>query len=439
MSHASPRSSLRRSLTALASLVALATGGGVVEGSFGGVVLHVPVPSGARAASPASSAGLPSRAVVSAIGAAAAAPPPSVSAIIGWLHTDGTSILDRNGHRVRFAGIDVSGMGHGWGSTVPDVGRDGCASWRPPPPSEYRNIRAWGFNVARVSISWANLEPSPPPGGLASRRHAYNVAYVRALDRVVHGFTRRGVAVVLQMAQSHWSPAFRVQGPHHLKCGVGMPGWLHPGDSSGNVTMDSARRAFFANRAGVQRAYADAWRFVAGRYARDHLVVGADMMNEPFALGALPVSRLHLGSLYQRVGAAIRSADPHLLLIFQDGQYLGPGSLALHGPPPFPNVVYSFHLYRSNWGPDGRGVTSVFLRRARSWGVPLWISEFDAFGYASPRGGPPDWAGQLRRMMAFCRRNDIGWSVFAYARRWVFMPGTARPRPGLIPILRSGS
>jgi hypothetical protein len=423
---------------ALASMVALATGGGAVEGSFGGVVPSAPVALAPRTATSLFSAGLPERAVVAAIRAEAVSPPPRVHAVIGWLHTDGTSILDRNGHRVRFAGVDVSGMGHGWGSTTPDAGHDGCASWRPPPSSEYRNIKAWGFNAVRVSLSWANLEPSAPPGGLASNRHRYNLAYVRALDRVVHGFTRRGLAVILQMAQSHWSPAIRVQGPHHLKCGVGMPGWLHPGGSPGNDPMDSAKRAFFSNRGGVQRAYAAAWRFMARRYSRNRLVVGADMMNEPFALGALRVSRLHLRALYERVGAAILRANPHLLLIFQDSQYLGPGTLALHAPPSLPNVVYSFHLYRSNWNPDGRNLTSVFLDRARSWGVPLWISEFDAFGHASPQGGPADWAAQLRRMMAFCRRNDVGWSEFAYARRWMFLPGTVRPKPGLISILRSG-
>jgi hypothetical protein len=79
-----------------------------------------------------------------------------------------------------------------------------------------------------------------------------------------------------------------------------------------------------------------------------------------------------------------------------------------------------------------------FVRRAQSWGVPLWISEFDAFGYASPHGGASTWARDLRAMMGFCRRNGVSWSQFSYANRWLLQPGTDRAKPGLIAILRSG-
>src|SRR5262245_981132 len=155
-----------------------------------------------------------------------------VHRIAGWLHTEGTDIVDAKGRVVRFVGVDASGMGHGWGSTVPGDGRHGCPSWEPPTPAESANVRQGGFNEVRVSFSWANLEPAPPRGGV----HAYNLAYVRALQRTVAGFTGRGVAVVLEMAQSSWSPAFAVQGVNHVKCGVGMPTWLYhapPGSMSG--------------------------------------------------------------------------------------------------------------------------------------------------------------------------------------------------------------
>jgi Cellulase (glycosyl hydrolase family 5) len=364
---------------------------------------------------------------------------PEVHRIQGWLHTVGTDIVDARGRVVRFAGIDVSGMGHGWGSAIPRDGRNGCPGWEPPTPAEYANVRHWGFNVVRLSFSWANLEPTAPRGN----DHTYNLAYVRAIQREVTGFTSRGVAVVLEMAQSNWSPAFAVRGANHLKCGVGMPLWLYGaspgslGGSSGGPTIGEAKRAFFANRGNVQAGYAAAWRFLVRRFAHNHLVVGADMMNEPFALGAFPTSRLHLARLYARVGRAIRGADPHLLLIFQDSRFLGPRSLVLRGPPSLPNVVYTFHLYRSSWG-EARPMVRTYLRRARAWGVPLWISEFDAFHYASPHSAGPAWRSNLRAMLAFCRRGGIGWSEFSYADRWMLQPGTQLAKPGLIPALRAG-
>ncbi len=359
--------------------------------------------------------------------------------ITGWLHTDGTHIVDARGHVVRFAGVDVSGMGHGWGSAIPGDGRGGCPSWEPPAPAEYADIRHWGFNVVRLSFSWANLEPAHPRGSV----HTYNLAYVRALQRTVMGFTSRGVAVVLEMAQNNWSPAFAVRGANHLKCGVGMPLWLYgasPGSLGGSAdgpAIGEAKRAFFANRGDVQAGYAAAWRFLARRFAHNDLVVGADMMNEPFTLGALPTSRLHLARLYARVGRAIRQADPHLLLIFQDAQFLGPRSLALRGPPSLPDVVYTFHLYRSSWR-EAQPMVRTYLRRARAWDVPLWISEFDAFHYASPHAAGPAWRSNLRAMLGFCSRAGIGWSEFSYADRWMLKPGTGRAKPGLIPGLRVG-
>ena len=366
--------------------------------------------------------------------------PVEVDRITGWLHTEGTRIVDQAGRTIRFAGVDVSGMGHGWGSPVAGGGRLGCASWEPPTRAEVQNIHRWGFNVVRLSFSWANLQPVQPRG----RAHGFNVGYARALQLAVGEFTRRGIAVVLEMAQSHWSPAFGVAGAQHMKCGVGMPLWLYGvpagalAPSSGSLTIGQAKRDFFANRNDVQAAYASAWRFVARRFAGNHLVVGADMVNEPFTLGAFPTSELRLGRLYARVGRAIRRVNPNLLLIFQDSQFRGLRSLALRRPPPLPNVVYTFHLYRSVWRSEARPMVRAYLTRARRWGVPLWISEFDAFGYASPRGGSPTWEGDLRAMLRFCKRNGIGWSEFSYANRWLLKPGTDRAKPGLISILRRG-
>src|SRR5438132_9323778 len=216
------------------------------------------------------------------------------------------------------------------------------------------------------------------------------------------------------MAQSHWSPAFGVRGAHHMKCGVGMPPWLYGApaagaltESSGSLTIGQAKRDFFANRGDVQAAYAAAWRFVARRFAGNRLVVGADMVNEPFTLNAFPTSELRLGRLYARVGRAIRRVNPNLLLIFQVSQFSVPHSLALRQPPPLQNAVYTFHLYRSSWRSEARPMVRAYLTRARRAGVPLWISEFDAFGYASPRGGSPTWAGDLRARPRFWKRNGI--------------------------------
>ncbi len=358
--------------------------------------------------------------------------------IVGPLHTEGMRIIDAQGRPVRLMGIQVGGMSDGAGEPASRTrSPNGCQGWRPPSPTAYATIASWGFNVVRLSISWANLEPRPPtpaPGGRLT--HHWNVPYLLALDRIVAGFTSRGLAVVIEMGQNQWSPAFtNVATARGTKCrGVGMPTWLYPHGTS----MLQAEQGFYGNAGGQQDQYADAWRLVAARYARNPMVVGFDMMNEPYTHGQLAPAALGLDALYTRLGAAIRSVNPHALLIFQDSDYSPGQPLALSQPPPFRNEVYEFHLYTSSWIPDGLSKTRAYLARAERWDVPLWIGEFDAFGYASPRGAGPDWQGSMRQMMAFCRQHDISWSEFSFAPRWVFQPGTHLPRPGLLQTLRAG-
>jgi hypothetical protein len=356
--------------------------------------------------------------------------------ILGPLHTSGTSIVDSSNRPIRFMGIQVSGMARGDGSPARvEPGPNACRGWEAPDQAQYQNIEAWGFNMVRVGISWANLEPTPPDGGTAGpQAHHYNTGYLKALDAIVRRFTGDGIAVVIEMGQNHWSPAFRnISSRRGIRCrGVGMPSWLYP--QPGRPTITQAKLDFYANRDGVQQGFLDAWRFVAERYASNPMVVGFDMMNEPYTDGEFPPSELHLGALYRRVGAAIRSVNRDALLAFQDVLPRQTDAFGLGAPPPFRNVVYEFHLYSDDWG-AGLRLADILRERATRWNVPLWIGEFDAFGYASPFGAKGDWAGDLSDMMHYCKENGIGWTEFTYDDRWFLLPGTNRPRPGLLQAL----
>jgi len=359
--------------------------------------------------------------------------------IQGPLHTDGTRIVDATGATVRFIGVDIGGLGKGDGLPG-DQGTavTGCPGWQAPPASAYADVPAWGFNAVRVSLSWANLQPDAPTmsnGKVVDPK--WNTAYLQAVDHVVDGFTSKGMAVILHMSQSHWSPAFgNVQtNKGAIRCaGVGMPSWLYTGVSN----EYQARRSFFADEDHQQELYADAWRFVAARYASNKQVVAADMMNEPYTKHAMTLSELNLNRLYQTVGTAIRSVDPTILLAFQDSQYTPGGSFALTEPPALPNVIYTFHYYVDQWAPSGQAQIQTYLDRARQWNVPLWIGEFDAFSYASPRPSDPSWQSDLTQMMRYTKEADISWTEFTYADRWMLQEGTNAPKPDLLETLKRG-
>jgi endoglycosylceramidase len=376
-------------------------------------------------------------------------PPPSGGSlgimaprITGWLTTDGTRIVDQRGRTVRLLSINVKGMNQGSGTALADLpaGTLGCLGWSAPPDSEFRNIQAWGFNSVRLTVSWSNLEPVAPTLGVnGDLEHHYNQPYVDTLTAIVQRFQQMGIGVVISMQQNKWSPAFpRVIDGVVSQCpGTGFPSWLYEGTGISNIKQ--AKIAFFSDQSGVQSWFSDAWRYLAGRFADDPTVVGFDMLNEPYPPPAVPPADIRLNDLYARVGSAIRDADPKALLIFEDTADKGDGVFGLSGPPPFHGVVYSFHLYRPTWNPDGLQVTQDFQRRADAWGVPMWVGEFNLFGAMKNPPATGDWVTSSQQMLAYLKSNGISWAVFAYSgQSSLIVPNTDHPKPGLLPILQRG-
>jgi len=355
--------------------------------------------------------------------------------IAGWVHTNGTRLVDQRGRTVRFTGVGLRDLEAGSGTMAPArqpgvirLCRDG---WSISPRQVFDQIASFGFNTVRVAVTWANLEPTAPTGGV----HHWNESYLRAVDDVVAELGRRGIKVVLDMHQNRWTPALLRGGPNECY-GTGMPGWtLVP---NGSVGDDKA--AFFQDQGGVQEGLAEAWRMLGGRFANNPVVIGADLLNEPYPLEPLPPAS-GLDRLWNVLGAAVRSVDPRILLVFEDSAPGLDAPLALQRPPPFRNEVYSYHLYRPNWDPLGRAVADRFLARARPWNVPLWVGEFDAFGEGANLHPPsPAWQTDTKAFLDYCRTNDIGWSFWVYAgASSLVLPGTITPKEPLLSILQGGA
>lgn len=362
--------------------------------------------------------------------------------ITGWLHTKGTEILNANGRPVRLLSVGIHGMEPGAGSPAAAGGGGGCSGWSPPDPATYAHVAAWGFNSVRLAISWANLEPTPPAVNAdGTMGHTYDMAYIQSLDGIIGQFHSRGIAVILDMHQNKWTPAFQRgagEGQGASCPGSGMPIWLYADSGVSNVTQ--AKQAFFADQNNVQQGLADAWKFLANRYAPNSAVVGADMFNEPYPGGNVDPTTIGLDHLYQLVGQAIRSANSKMLLIFEDTRDLGNGLFGVNAPPPFDDVVYSYHLYTPEWSPEGERWTNDYLRRAAQWSVPTWIGEFNAFGGGSNSGRDKgNWRESTRQMMAFFKSHGVGWSFWAYAgANSLVVPKTNDPKPDLLPLLQRG-
>lgn len=348
-------------------------------------------------------------------GSTAASPAPAAHApvITGWLHTEHGKLVAADGAPVRLIGVDEPGFVSGAGNlrtAHPDACSDG---WQPPSPSEFRNLHRWGFNSVRLGVSWANLEPQPPvagPGG--GFRHRWNRPYLAALDRAVAGFTRAGIAVVLDMHQNHMSPVFKQPAPDRCQ-GTGFPTWQYPDPGVGPV---HALCDFFADRTqpgvaiDIQEGYRAAWAELARRYATNPLVVAADLFNEPSA-GKCP--GLDVTPFYDALGRAIRVVAPHLLLICEDGVGRS-GLYALQQPLSLPGWVYSFHVYVRP-GEDPGAVMDARLDRAAGWGVPAWIGELGIYHRGRGVTVPAQASQDVQAAVVHLKQRDAGWAFHQYA------------------------
>lgn len=143
-----------------------------------------------------------------------------------------------------------------------------------------------------------------------------------------------------------------------------------------------------------------------------------------------------------QVSKAISTANPHLLIVFEEPpKNLMPqdSSPVLTAPPPVPNAVYEVHIYTSNWD-TAQPLLQAYLNNAKKWGVPLYMGEFNAF-YAGDDGVnakvDPNWQADTRSLLEFCRTNAISWSFWSYTSLGTSVP-TPEPKTEMLSILREG-
>ncbi|HEX9311316.1 MAG TPA: cellulase family glycosylhydrolase, partial [Actinomycetota bacterium] len=164
-----------------------------------------------------------------------------------------------------------------------------------------------------------------------------------------------------------------------------------------------------------QRGAADVWRMMAGRYRANPMVIGADLLTEPDC-PSRSGQGVKLDPLYSRLTRAIRSANPKIMIVFEDYiaaivQKSGSGVTL----SPDRNAMYAFHLYRPDWA-LAKGTLDSYIRHGRDLRVPPWLGEFDAFG-ANRRDKPPpgDWQALTMTLFEYLRAHDVsGWAYWAY-------------------------
>jgi endoglycosylceramidase len=298
----------------------------------------------------------------------------------------GGRIVDARGRAVLLRGVNVDVLADYWrGSALPTV--------NPFTPRDLALLRASGWNVVRLQLSWSRIEPRPGE---------YDEAYLAEAERYVETFRRAGIYTILDVHQDAWGASLAARPGESCPAGLqpalgwdGAPSWAtlvapatarcFAGSKEINPAVAEAWAAFWADASGpggvgIRSRYVAMLAHVARRLARHDAVAGYDVMNEPGAFTAS--QQAALADLYSDALRAIRGAErvagapPRLFLFQPDARW---SALGRGAPPDFArdrDVVYAPHVLSE---PLSRASFQVARDEARRFGgAPVFTGEWGA-------------------------------------------------------------
>ena len=388
-------------------------------------------------------------------------PPPAGAAPAGglpWLHVEHPAgatpfIADPQRRRVILRGAVAAGLVDYWSGTVevnpepPPLFPVGAAAYangcpsnfltiREPPlcRQDFAEMRALGFDVVRLALSWSLLEPQPG---------AYSAPYIDRIAQVVGWAREQGIYVILDMHENAYSryiprpahaslpggtlPALGDQtgAPRWATLTDGLPGDKFLGQREISLSVGAAFTNFWLDTRvageGLQEHYIGAVAALARRFKDDSTVAGYGVFNEPWPGFVIPPisDDLLIYPFYRRLIDAVTGASDGLRcpgpvaalpvcghadlgvgdrrhLFFVEADHLRevtdlPTASALPLSS-YPNVVFSIHPYTHKYTIDAllgqRPQTSPYPfggydqayataeAEARSMGAALFVTEF---------------------------------------------------------------
>ncbi|MFF5546357.1 cellulase family glycosylhydrolase [Streptomyces olivaceoviridis] len=320
---------------------------------------------------------------------------------------------------------------HGW--NIEDKAHRGEDALTAVTERHLRDLRARGFDFARLLVLWDDLEPAP---GRYSRR------YLRKIERVLDWAHRHDVKVVIDAHQDVFGPAFGHRGiPEWATRTDGLPFTAHPDDWFAEYFEPAVQRAFthLYEDEDLRRAQAGMWRTLAARFARHPAVLGYDLINEPMGepkpgedlpTAARRIEREQLTPMYDRLADAVRSADRDAWLLVEPTPVVGEGVPTGLGRVHDPRVVYAPHFYDAAMeaGADydpGAGWIEAYERAVtaypKRYRVPVVVGE-----WGPPDSSLPHMDRFYRDAMASLGRYTSGWAgyVWCYGGGYCALNGT---------------
>ena len=320
-----------------------------------------------------------------------------------WLRTANGQIVDGTGRKVLLRGFND----------------DALVSYPNDPPAPLDEMDATlmqqaGFDVVRLGIDWARLEPD---------RGRINQSYLDRVVGAVSMLNRHGLWVILDMHfRLGWSPRFGYSGAPPWAT-IGIPNWnpLHqswsPALSPAAFTSDT----YFWLTSDWKKDFYMTWQAVAARFKDNPGVAGYDIFNEAHPLPIPPriFEKSYLWPMFKEAIEAIGAVDSNHLFFVEGILLLSLNTVVVRLKAP--NLVYGTHVYEGSlvppqWNGDPTYLRQRFQQRAKEAAevpAPLWVGEL---GYDLGAKGATSYADA-----ALDEADDlgIGWAWWQWREsRW---------------------
>ena len=342
------------------------------------------------------------------------APHPGTSdGALSWLRTEHGQIVDADGRKLLLRGFNV----------------DALVAYPKDPPaplneSDATLMQRAGFDVVRLGIDWAQLEPV---------RGHFDQGYLDRMASMVAMLNRHDLYVVLDMHfRLGWSPRFGYSGAPAWAT-IGAPNWNPLPQYSWSPSLIPAAIAsdtYFWLSSDWKSDFYRAWQVVATRFADQPGVVGYDIFNEAHPLPIPPriFEKFYLWPMFRDAIQAIGAVDSNHLFFVQGILLLTLNTVVVHLKTP--DVVYGTHLYEGSLIPPFWNGDPTFLRQriqqrvneAAQVPAPLWIGEL---GYDLTQKGAVSYADA-----ALDNADDLGigwaWWQWRENRYWGIVDADGR-------------
>jgi hypothetical protein len=310
----------------------------------------------------------------------------SQAATNGFVHANGTQLVDGEGHTLNLRGTSLGNwmVPEGYMFRLdqgPQSGQEIEALVNEllgPTAAEqfwhdYRDryvtradiqfLHRAGFNSVRIPIDYRFFTPGNEEG-------------FTLLDRVIGWAQQAGLYIVIDM--------------HAAPCG-----------QTGTNIDNSWGYPWLFESPECQQQTIDIWKRIAAHYRDSKTVLGYDLLNEPIPhFPQLQIYNARLEPLYRRIVAGVRKVDTHHVVILGGAQW--DTNFSVFGPPFDSNVMYTFHKY---WMPPEQPAIQAYLDFRDRYHVPLWLGE---------SGENTDvWVSQFRQLL---EKNQIGWAFWPYKK-----------------------